>query len=253
MELSDVYLITPRIKRVPARSLDALEKSLGFPLPTGYRDYLTRLGVGRFSGFLSVHPPAEVRENITFWRESRADVIIDGMDVGMYSKAVLSPQRVREAIPFAHTDNGDEFVCTPSRGGTLFVIPRGDSTIRTLRKGFAHPIACCRAVTIKDSRPYFEATNGRRKLTNFAVRGGVSVVDPALTERWGTSEIRRFRTTNDRHWGSVTVYGVRAIEGLIKVYSKPHGGHTVSLSYDKDYAREVREFSKALSMSKRRK
>jgi hypothetical protein len=250
MELGDVYLLTERMKRVPARSLDALEKALGTSLPLGYREYLTQLGVGKFSGFLNVYTPQQVKEQLGYWRETLAEVIVDGMEVGMYGRRVLSAKKVREAFPVAHTDNGDQFVSTPSCGQALFVIPRGSPSIRSLRRGFLDPMACCRAVDVEDAAPWFEAENGRRRLANFAVRGGAAAVENALTEWWGEREIRPFGKFEAASWGSVVSFGVRAIEGLVRIYSQPRGGHVVTVAFDKDAAGEVRAFVKAVGVSK---
>lgn len=252
MQLAEVYLVTERVKRVPVRTLDALENSLAFPLPLGYREYLTQLGVGRFSSFLSVYVPQQVKLHLRLWREQIADVVVDGIEVGTYTKGGLSAKRVREAVPFAGTDNGDTFVSTPSCGNSLFVIPHCGPTIRKLRNGFLDPMACCRAVGVNDAHPWFEAANGRQQSSNFAVRGGAPVVEKALRERWGGREIRCFGTVAAGSWGSVTCFGVRAVEGLVKVYGKPRGGHIATVSYDKHFAGEVRGFVKAVGSSKQR-
>jgi hypothetical protein len=249
MAPGDVYLITERVKRVPPRALDALERTLGTSLPLGYREYLTQLGVGRFSGFLIVYTPQQVKQQLGYWRQTLAEVTVDGMGVGMYSRSVLSAKKIREAFPVAHTDNGDLFVSTPSCGQGLFVIPRDSARIRSLRRGFLDPKACCRAVDV-DAGPWFEAANGRRRITNFGVRGGAAVVEKVLTELWGKREIRSFGKCEAASWGSVVSFGVRAIEGLVKVYSRPRGGHVVTVSFDKDVAGEVRAFAKTVGVSR---
>ena len=248
MELGDVYLVTERLKRVPARSIDALEKALGTPLPIGYREYLTQLGIGRFSGFLTVNTPQQVKEELEYWRDPElgAAAIVDGMNVGLYGKSVLSAKKVRESFLFASTDNGDKFVSTPSCGQSLFVILDGGPNIRTLRQGFSDPLACCRAVGATDRRPWFEAANGRRQLCTFNVRGGDSVVDKTLPQSWKQQEIRRFEKVDYGSSGETITYGVRAIEGLLKVSGTLRGGHSVSISYDKNYEDQVKSFARSL-------
>lgn len=247
MQLGDVYLITKRVNRVSSRSVDALEKLLGTCLPCGYREYLGSLGVGRFSGFLNVYHPQQVKNQLKDWRESLADVIVDGMAVGKYRRGVLTADKVREAFLVGDTCNGDQFVATASCGEALFVIPHDSPNIHRLPRGFLDPMACCRAVKIEDASPWFEADNARRQLKNFSVRGGAPVVEQALTELWGESEIRRFGKYEVASWGSVVSFGVRAIEGLVKIYGRPRGGHTVTLSYDKAFAGEIRAFNKAIA------
>ncbi len=248
MQLSDVYLVTKRLKRVPARSIDSLEKTLGTPLPLGYREYLTQLGIGRFSGFLTVESPQQVKEQLEYWRGELlgAAVIVDGMKVGLYNRGVLSATKVRESFLFATTDNGDKFVSTPSCGQTLFVILDGGPSIRTLQHGFLDPLACCRAVGATDRRPWFEAANGRRELCGFEVRGGISVIDNGVTQLWKQQEIRRFEKVDYGSSGSIETYGIRAIDGLLRVFSKSPGKHSVSVSYDKDYKDQVQSLAQLL-------
>lgn len=254
MELSDVYLVTNRLKRVPASSLDALEKSVAMPLPLGYREYLTRFGIGRFSGFLTVKSPQQVKKQLAYWRDSElgAEVVVDGMNVGLYSSRVLSAKKVRESCQFATTDNGDVFVSTPSCGKLLFVILDGGPSIRNLRHGFLDPMACCRAVGATDRRAWFEAGNGRRRSHSFRIQCGVSAIEDVVKEMWQQKEIRRFEIVDYGASGSVATYGIRAIDGLLQVSSNPHGKHA-HLSYDQAFADEVKSFANFVGRSKRGK
>jgi hypothetical protein len=244
MELADVYLVTERVKRVPARSLDGLARALDAPLPLGYREYLTHLGVGRFSKFLTVSSPERVKKVLSRWREDIAEVVIDGIAVGMYRRGVLSAKRLREAFWVGHTDNGDNFVSTPSCGETLFIVPRDSPTIRELRRGLLDPIACCRAAGVNDVQPWFEADNDRRRLSSCTTTCGAPVVERALMERWGRREVRRFNPTDAQ---SAVDFGVRAIEGLVKVHAGVQGTTVVTASFDKEFASDVRAFMKEIS------
>jgi hypothetical protein len=170
MPLSKIYLVTERLNRVPSQALDALAASLGIPLPLGYRDSLTQLGVGAFCGFLHVHSPEQVKSDLSYWKETGVEILADGLQVSMLNRGQLSAKKLRESVLFGHSDNGDKFVSTPSLGDALFAVPRDAPTIRSLRHGFLDPLACCRAVGVPDVVPWFEAQNGRRKMTNFLAR-----------------------------------------------------------------------------------
>jgi hypothetical protein len=239
--------VTNRVKHIPARSLDALEKSLKSPLPLGYREYLTHLGVGIFSEFLTVYSPLQVKANLRSWRKELVDAILDGISVGSYKNSAMSAKQLRESIFIASTCNGDDFVSTPSCGQTLFAIPNRSGSFRRIRNGFLDPIACCRAVGVP-VHAYFEARNNRRRLCNFVLRRNVRDLENALSERWG--KIRRFEETHTPSWVWCAPFGVPSIEGLVKLYSGRPGPRIVTMSYDKEFARDVRAFVATVGVPK---
>jgi hypothetical protein len=247
MQLRDVYLVTTRIKRVPARSLQALQRDFGFPLPTGYCDYLTRLGVGRFAGVLYVYTPEEVEQTVEYWRASLAEAIVEGIASGRYRRSVLSAKKVREAVLFGYSSNGDMFVSTPSSGQTLFAIPQDRPGIRTLRDGFQDPMACCRAVGLHEVQPWFESHTDRRRRYYSSIASGIPDIERALSVHWGNKEIRRFEMIGST---AALVFGVRAIEGLVVLDSKARPGHVfTTIWHDKDFAGKVRSFFRGLGVS----
>jgi hypothetical protein len=251
MSLSDIYLVSERLSQVGATSFDALEASLGIPLPLGYREYLTQLGAGEFSGVLHVYPPEQVKSHLDYWKETGVEILIDGLQVGMLNRGVLSAKKLRESVMFGHTDNGDKFVSTPSAGDALFAIPRDSPTIRSLRHGFLDPLACCRAVGVTDVSPWFEPRNGHRKLANFLARGGGTAVEQAIKERWGGQELRRFDATASQ--APSVYFGVRAIQGMVRVHGLAARARSigVGVSFDADFAAEVRSFAKDIGAAKK--
>jgi hypothetical protein len=54
MRVVDVYVVCRSPDRVTAKQVDRLERAVGFPLPRGYREYLTRLGHGYLNNWLMV-------------------------------------------------------------------------------------------------------------------------------------------------------------------------------------------------------
>jgi hypothetical protein len=57
MRITDVYIVCPSPDRVRAKQVDCLERTVGFSLPHGYREYLTRLGHGYLNNWLMVYLP----------------------------------------------------------------------------------------------------------------------------------------------------------------------------------------------------
>jgi hypothetical protein len=251
ISLADIYLVTERLSRVTSTSLDTLAVSLGVPLPVGYSEYLTQLGVGAFSGFLHVHPPEQVMFLLEFWKGTVVEGLVDGLHVGMLNRGVLSAKKLRESVQFGSTDNGDSFVSTPSSGEVLFAIPRDAPTIRSLRHGFLDPLACCRAVGVTTVLPWFEAENGHRKHVSFLARGGRVAVERAIEVQWGGQEIRRFEAVVSP---TPSVYfGVRAIQGMVRVHGSAARARNiiVSVSFDDEFAAEVRSFTRGIGEAKK--
>jgi hypothetical protein len=217
----------------------------------GYRQYMNQLGVGMYSGFLHVHSPEQIKEGLDYWKEMGVEILADGLQVGMLNRGVLSEKRMRESVLIGRTDEGDKFISTPSRGEALFAVPRGAPSIRKLRHGFRDPLGCCRAVGMTGVLPYFEAQNGRRKMKSFLARGGTAALEKAIMERWGGQEIHNFDTTPLK--SAAVYFGVRAIQGMVWVRGSAARARSilVTVSFDDDFAADVRAFAKAIGAPKR--
>lgn len=59
----NTYLVTDKLKTFSAAEVDAAEAQLGIRFPEGYREYMTRLGVGEYCNFVVIHDPANIVRN----------------------------------------------------------------------------------------------------------------------------------------------------------------------------------------------
>ena len=136
----DIYFASDKLDPVPSGEVAAFEgwlrERFGLPLPPGYREYVTRLGVGTYCDLIQVHPPADVMGEFEpigklwgthfFWEAGRG---------------VLSEDQVERSFAVATSVDGDEIVCCPGRPGELFVLPRHDDHIYRMPAGLLDPLA----------------------------------------------------------------------------------------------------------------
>jgi hypothetical protein len=136
MDFSDVYLVSRKLQIVEQSRLDELEAWLKHPLPLGYREYMSLLGVGKLCNYLYVDSPEVIRENQDAHREYidsyYEDFFEDQLDI-------LSFEDALESIHVASSTVGDIIVYTPELDGKLYVLERYSSDIYLLESGFFTP------------------------------------------------------------------------------------------------------------------
>ncbi len=59
----NTYLVTDKRTTFSEAEVDAAETQLGTRFPEGYREYMTRLGVGEYCGYINVFPPQTIADN----------------------------------------------------------------------------------------------------------------------------------------------------------------------------------------------
>ena len=117
-----------------AADVDAAEKELGTPLPTGYREFISRFGEGLLAGYVRVYPPHQILEgdnSVTQWRKRIGEYWFwdEGRDV-------LTKEKALECVIIADTLDGDELAAHPSEPDRLYVFPRNEEKIYVAGDGF---------------------------------------------------------------------------------------------------------------------
>lgn len=114
--------------------VDEAEAELGLRFPSGYREYVTRLGEGLLHGaYLRVYPPRRIlsgSNNHTQWRERIAKYWFwdEGVDK-------LPKDRALECVIIADTYQGDELVVHPDEPEKIYVLPRHSEDIHVAGEG----------------------------------------------------------------------------------------------------------------------
>jgi hypothetical protein len=104
--------------------VDAFADRMWITLPDGYRDFVTRLGEGMFSGYIRIYPPWRIENELASWRQRIKDYWF------WAEGAPLLPQaRAAECIVIGDTIDGDELVFHPARPQRLFLLPRHSQTV----------------------------------------------------------------------------------------------------------------------------
>ena len=119
LDLGAVTVVGGPLVLATEAEVDALEASLGFPFPAGYREYVTTLGEGVLGGtFVRVYAPWTVEKRLAPWRER-----IDAYWFWDDGAKLLTKERALESIVLADTLNGDELLFHPDEPGRLLVLP----------------------------------------------------------------------------------------------------------------------------------
>jgi hypothetical protein len=134
MDFSDVYLVSRKLQTVEQSRLDELETWLKHPLPLGYREYMSQLGVGGLCDYLYVDSPEVIQksqddhyEHIDFHYEEFYD---DQLHILSFEDALKSIRVGRSMV-------GDIIIYTPELDGNLYVLAQ--SYILKIEGGFFTP------------------------------------------------------------------------------------------------------------------
>jgi hypothetical protein len=120
LKISDVRILKQPLVLAHPGQIEALESTLWVTFPSGYREYVTKLGEGVLGGtFVRIYPPWRIDKDLGEWRRR----------VSKYwfwekSRELLPKERALECIIIGDTVNGDELIFHPTRSNRLLVLPR---------------------------------------------------------------------------------------------------------------------------------
>ena len=118
MSFGDLYLVTPDLSTFDAADVARLERELGSPMPSGYAEYMQRLGTGSLNSFVHVWPPDKILADLA---EFRSWVEVWSWDE---PESEVDPQRALESFPIGDTHDGDLLCFHPDDPETVIVLPR---------------------------------------------------------------------------------------------------------------------------------
>jgi hypothetical protein len=136
MAFEDVYLVSEKLILTPEAELDELQGWLSAPLPHGYREYMTTLGVGTYCDLVQILTPARIRKV----RDERRQFVREYYrQFWGASESSLSLDEAVAGVFFASTCDGDEMYYLPAQE-RLFILPRHNDVVFWLEAGFADPL-----------------------------------------------------------------------------------------------------------------
>ena len=252
MRIEDIYRVTTKNKLLSNATIDAFTKTLKVPLPVGYRDYLTILGDGELCDLLRVRTPEKIEMR---WAKDKRirDSLAEAIRQGWLKSSQLTPDDMKEAVTFATSAEGDDFICCPRFGGDLFELPRHGDTIALMKDGICDAIASS-VERMKHDFAFFEASDSLRR-RGFEMRptlGGAGFTDE-VKRRWGKDGFRQSRQGPGETHPNLFV---RPIQSRMVLYlerdgrnppRRPHDAFPVVMSYDPENETEVTAFVDAVS------
>jgi hypothetical protein len=178
MDLNGIYLVSENLNPATTAMVTDAEARLGAPFPSGYKEYVTKLGAGVLSGYVCIWTPdrilaehAEYRElwgNNFLWEEGEQAIAYD---------------RVLESIILGDTWDGDSIVFHPRNPSRIYVLPREVNRTFEIGANLSEALVwLCDSGELTDpiEFKYFETFNNRKKLKYIAPKEGPF---PVLQER----------------------------------------------------------------------
>jgi SMI1 / KNR4 family (SUKH-1) len=119
VDLDDIYVVTDRLETASATDVTRAERELGCRFPTGYAEYVQRLGRGSLNDVVRVMLPGQIVAELGDWR-ARWNEFWFWDD----PESAVDQDHVLCAVPVADTEVGDELWFHPDDPDTVIVLPR---------------------------------------------------------------------------------------------------------------------------------
>jgi hypothetical protein len=144
VDLGDIYLVTDRLETASATDVTRAERELGCRFPTGYAEYVQRLGRGSLNGFVRVMVPGQIVAVLADWRATWHEYWFwDDPE------SAADQHHISGAVPVADTYSGDELWFHPEDPDTVIVLPRDSDRSYAVGSGLDGPLTgssrpeCC--------------------------------------------------------------------------------------------------------------
>ena len=131
MEFNDIKFPKSKVKPISHAAVDKMETLLGTRFPLHYREYITTLGEGSFSGaYIRIYPPRRILNELTEFRELWNEYWF--WDA---SKEVISKADAQGCIILGDTMEGDQLIFHPRSPDDIFVLPRNSEMVYRIEPG----------------------------------------------------------------------------------------------------------------------
>lgn len=134
MKIEDIRVSADALVLAADDEVSEMEVKLGTRFPSGYREYITRLGEGTLGGhYIRIYPPWRILtgdNNFNEWRQR-----IDEYWFWDEGRKVLSKEKALECVIVGDTVNGDEMIFHPADPDVIYVLPREEETIYKIGSG----------------------------------------------------------------------------------------------------------------------
>jgi hypothetical protein len=246
MAFEELYLVSTRVAPVDGAAVDDLLAECGLDPPGGYREFMTRFGLGEVCSFLRVRSPDEVRE----WRREAGPRLLDEtlweVEAEHWQPWGVTFEQFHGGIALWSTNQRPSFYALPGHGPRVFHVEPGE--VACYERGMADVVPGVTRLMFDMSFPYFEPRHPARERDMFEPAPGLEL-EPfvsAVEERWGQG-VRRLRSGQDDYITNVFVRPVQARFSCWREEEK-HPGRltTIGVTYDVEHEGELHDFLKRL-------
>ena len=215
MDLGDIYLVTDRLETASATDVTRAERELGCRFPTGYAEYVQRLGRGSLNGFVRVMVPGQIVAVLADWRATWHEYWFwDDPE------SAADQHHISGAVPVADTYSGDELWFHPEDPDTVIVLPRDSDRSYAVGSGLDGAIdwVFSSGVLLEPSggRLAFESHIGRKHVRRESPSADVASVRDALLALGLHALVHQF---HDKHY----VLYFPSIKGRVVLMDDPDG------------------------------
>ncbi len=246
MAFEELYLVSSRVAPLDGAVVDALLAESEIDPPGGYREFLTRFGLGEVCGFLSMRSPEDVRQ----WRVEVGAVMLDEQlyDIAGQEWAAhgVTFEQYRNGVELWSTNQRPSYLAVPGHGPRVFEFDVHEVVCH--ERGMIDMIPAVARLMFNTSFPYFEPRRLDREWDSLDPKPEVEIESfvAAVFKRWGDG-VRRLHSDQDDY--IVTVFA-RQIQARFACWHAkerdPSKLSHVQVTYDIEYADELHDFLKPL-------
>jgi hypothetical protein len=245
MAFEELYLVSTRVAPLDGGAVDALLADCEIDPPGGYREFLTRFGLGEVCGFLSLRSPDEVRR----WRREVGTIMLDE---GLFEVADeqwtawgVTFEQFHRGVELWSTNQRPSYVAVPGHGPRVFEWDVGEVVCH--ERGMIDMIPAVARLMFGMSFPYFEPRRPGRERDMYepSPRLEVESFVAGVFERWGEG-VRRLRSGQDDYVVNVFARPIQARFACWREEERDPGRLThLGVTYDIEHEDELHNFLRA--------
>jgi hypothetical protein len=174
MAFEELYLVSTRVAPLDGAAVDGLLAECEIDPPGGYREFLTRFGLGEVCSFLSVLAPDEVRR----WRREVGAVVMSDewlfeAEAKQWAVWGVTFDQYHGGVALWSTNERPSFYALPGHGPRVFQVDVGEVVCH--ERGMLDMIPAVARLMSDMSFPYFEPRRPGRERDMYDPNPGLEI------------------------------------------------------------------------------
>jgi hypothetical protein len=220
MIFDNVHIISKHIQPIAMAEVERLESTLGIKLPIGYRNFITRFGVGYYCDLFYIYAPdyilQEYAQHREFWKEwyytdtqGKSHWFFEG------SESILNEAQLQECVIIGDTKDGDELVFYPAQPDNIYILPRHSDKIDSMKADLSDLHAWGRPTPYPLTfAPWHNQTNLNFRSLQFSLTQATCLEQ--FKARWGGDSILMIGQKSDA-WSWQLIFFLPPVGGRIQI------------------------------------